>query len=664
LIHLVNRASIAASPEIALMDLSRVGIPDEPIPPDENVPTSLELLDPLRDEVQAEFLQDLSATVKDGIEALRSLLRQTEEVHMNLDLRGVEGRCEAMLDRRARSGIDPGQRKGKVLRFNSNVGLVRVVPVQGCDRDQAGWSLDRVDNNYIFIASIADSGEVANDGISIVDVRQTRAISLDRIEMMLARTPQVTEIWTTGGDSYLIHSTAAPHGLTQLAVIFAPKLDFPWNSNFGYILWLNRAAGRSFQDPNCYPVFPSVVALLDDRRVSQIAQFNEPKPASSVADVQDEISGSMCISAEFYSAPELITGGLPDWASSPCEFVYVMRQTLESSRIGELLPTWIEAVFGAKKPSSVNHGQLFSGGFRHKCAIPSKNAKWSEFDLDDGRIVFSAVDNNKLIIVNRSHMVSEWKIDAESVSTIARSQMQPTTASDFWYCSGLLSAYDRTNGTLTQFGQSKGFEITISGRLFVDMTNRFIYSPDQFDIWSIRITGEKKLRLRSRSRIIAMAGSQPFRSLVFTTIDRKVHFASLVKESEMITIDVPELIDAIVITPKWGFVVMHSKSTLFVYNVNGTFVKSSTLSSEILTWTTFSSFAGFDYVAFANEAGEVNYFEVYYPDLLENLWKCRDVIMISYELDNAWFMIVTKYGKVLVKPVVIRPNSAGLSIPD
>jgi hypothetical protein len=310
----------------------------------------------------------------------------------------------------------------------------------------------------------------------------------------------------------------------------------------------------------------------------------------------------------------------------------------------------------------VNHIRLFTDNIPHKCAIPVRNPSWSEFDLEKGRIVFSAVDDGKIAIVNRSHMASWWKIDAESVSLIERCPMQPTTASDFWYCSKSLFAYDRSNETLTQFGESKQFEIAISGRLFVDMENGFIYSPDQFEIWSIKFNGEKKLRLRSTSRIIAMAARHPFRSLVFATIDRKVHFASLVRESEIIEKEVPELIDAILITPKWGFVVMHSRSNLFVYNVNGTFVKSSTLTSEILTWTTFSSFAALDHVAFANEAGEVNYFEVYYPDRLESLWKCRDVIHISYQLYEGWFLAVTKYGIVLVKPVVIRPKTDGLAI--
>jgi hypothetical protein len=437
--------------------------------------------------------------------------------------------------------------------------------------------------------------------------------------------------------------------------------------------------------------------------VAQIEKFTEPKRAESVEDVNAEISESMCISAEFYCAPELITGRLPDWASSPFEFVYKMRQTLESSRIGELLPTWIEAVFGKKKPSEVKHIRLFTGNTPHKCMILPKNPSWSEFDLGKGRIVFSAVDDGKIVFVNRSHTVYERTINAEREPepTIERGQIQPTTASDFWYGSKSLFAYDRSNETLAQFGESKQFEIAISGRLLVDMENSFIYSPDQFEIWSIKLTGEKKLRLRSPSRIIAMAASHPFRSLVFTTIDRKVHFASLVRESEIISIDVPvvkereitekevpvvkegeiitidvpvvkereiiekdvpELIDAILITPKWGFVVMHSRSNLFVYNVNGTFVKSSKLTSEILTWTTFSSFVGFDYVAFANEAGEVNYFEAYYPDHLENLWKCRDVIHISYQLYDGWFLAVTKYGKVLVKPAVIRPKTDGLAI--
>jgi hypothetical protein len=91
---------------------------------------------------------------------------------------------------------------------------------------------------------------------------------------------------------------------------------------------------------------------------------------------------------------------------------------------------------------------------------------------------------------------------------------------------------------------------------------------------------------------------------------------------------------------------MHSRSKLFVYDVNGTFVKTADLSSEILTWMTFTSFADFDYIAFANYSGEVGYFEVYYPDCVKEICKCRDVILISHELEKRWSVIVTKCGKV------------------
>jgi hypothetical protein len=110
--------------------------------------------------------------------------------------------------------------------------------------------------------------------------------------------------------------------------------------------------------------------------------------------------------------------------------------------------------------------------------------------------------------------------------------------------------YDRSTATLAQFGQSTTFDISMWERLLVGMATQFIYSADQFEIWSIDMKGKKKLRRRSASRIMTMAASQPFCSLVFATFDRKVHFASLVKGCDIITIQLSEAISEILIPPK------------------------------------------------------------------------------------------------------------------
>ena len=51
--------------------------------------------------------------------------------------------------------------------------------------------------------------------------------------------------------------------LTPRQILDRTKMTEKWQrgevSNFGYLMFLNMVAGRSYNDINCYPVFPWVV---------------------------------------------------------------------------------------------------------------------------------------------------------------------------------------------------------------------------------------------------------------------------------------------------------------------------------------------------------------------------------------------------------------------
>jgi hypothetical protein len=163
-------------------------------------------------------------------------------------------------------------------------------------------------------------------------------------------------------------------------------------SNFDYLLFLNRIAGRTFSDPALYPIFPWVVtdfesAELDFSNVAQsrdlrkpvgvlneenitillnsgrqyffesapvtadsIARFrSQSSLASTFADILSTAGDSRELIPEFFSCPDAISGALPAWASTPFDFVYKHRKALESRYISLTLHSWIDLIFGFKQ---------------------------------------------------------------------------------------------------------------------------------------------------------------------------------------------------------------------------------------------------------------------------------------------------------------------------
>jgi hypothetical protein len=161
-------------------------------------------------------------------------------------------------------------------------------------------------------------------------------------------------------------------------------------SNFEYLLFLNRLAGRTFSDPTQYPVFPWVLAdyageKLDlslssgqfrdlsrpvDPRIADSnvaydcapvtagsvdqmlahAPFGEASSAGFTSVAEMHAGGCREIIPEFFYFPDFLNGvTLPPWASSPLNFVYQHRHALESVAVSLGLHAWIDLIFGCRQ---------------------------------------------------------------------------------------------------------------------------------------------------------------------------------------------------------------------------------------------------------------------------------------------------------------------------
>ena len=155
----------------------------------------------------------------------------------------------------------------------------------------------------------------------------------------------------------------------------------------------------------------------------------------------------------------------------------------------------------------------------------------------------------------------------------------------------------------------------------------------------------KRLR-RTVSPVSALAVSDTYRSLVFATADGMVCFSSLPEFEDLGVVMLSGFVTKILITEAWGFVVLLCGTEIYVYNVNGTLVKTAEFSRVVKCWSSFTSAYDFDYVVYVDGDDNVWYFEVFYPDLHTKIGTFSGVLSVHYDSDSSSFVMIQAEGKI------------------
>jgi hypothetical protein len=116
-------------------------------------------------------------------------------------------------------------------------------------------------------------------------------------------------------------------------------------------------------------------------------------------------------------------------------------------------------------------------------------------------------------------------------------------------------------------------------------------------------------------------------------------------------VNIEGVIEGILITQAWGFVIVHGGGTIGIYSVNGELLKRRELPSKGVSWSTFVSFDGFDFVTVACLNGDVCIFEAFFPDRITICHSCVDALFVRYIAENETLMIVRHSGVVEWKHV-------------
>ena len=492
---------------------------------------------------------------------------------------------------------------------------------------------------------------------------RARVIPAEKIEYVSFRTKLQFEICTKSGKAYFV--TKFKNVKAQSSLFGYQKgMDYQWTSNFECLLWINRMAGRSFNNKDAYPIFPSVLADYEDPTRQKVLVCDtsiSPELGIPTCNLADVLTHSTSVAPEFYCFPERVKGQLPTWASTPYELVYGLRKCLESNAISARLKLWV------KKFWEQESKHIWTRSFDPMSRLterlePVVNPYVADFTINLNPLSF-AVSNGLHISVLSRYGVHNFELDKEKIQEISSIPLDRNLVQDMqlFGVGATIFMYNKYTRTIWPVG-SKEIEVgIIDPTTFTTFGDMWIFCRDSCDVWSCKRENFRPVFERicqTDYQITALDVNERYHSLVFATVDGKVHFHTI-NGDEINKVEINEVATKLLITDVWGFVVIASDLKLFVYNVNGTFVKSHELQHPIVCWSHFSSHDGFDFIVFSDTSGHIGFFEVFYPSEIVALLELRDTMAVNFDTESQSFVAVSSDGHVKMINCDIRTLMKG-----
>jgi hypothetical protein len=426
-------------------------------------------------------------------------------------------------------------------------------------------------------------------------------------------------------------------------------------SSFDYIGRINFLAGRFFNDSNSYPVFPSLQALSEE-----VASLNRPEEISDdlLKFVENEKDNLGCV-PERYFFPE---------AGFDVQDVYERRKLLE---VSQRLPVWIDRVFNAAiyagktgvvlgplQQDQASRTLLEKGA--EKDALVGCDAQSLNTLSADQRIIFCAsYDSLNFVMVLETGKIVFWSehIDLEfipSPPSVLDARESPLTAPlSKWSFSTTkigLWAYDHQTVLLLGVGPDLGVLVTkyegvyletpqICGRLLKSSNTAFR-----------RIDQKMPLFFEVPAKIVCFASSPEFNIIAVGCQDSKLRIRDYEQGSKLKTASLDgEIPVKILVTEKWGFIVVQTLLYWFVFSVNGLRLKKVRNEYEVCHWAQYHTADGFDFITFCDRQG-VYHFEALYPERVKQAFVMEPLRHLQADSVNGWFVFVTA-ARVLVMSI-------------
>lgn len=503
----------------------------------------------------------------------------------------------------------------------------------------------------------------------------SKVIPLSHIECVWKRNgngmDNEIEFLTSDGRMFLLHfpQNTSDEVLTrfrELGVILNRKTwqlrTDEWRnasiSNFEYLLRLNFASGRSFNNFSMYPIFPVVDSDFENFQVEQIAAppfFFDP--SREPRNIEDDLSDVDSLPPEFFCFPEFFhpSDKLPPFAKNEFDLVYQLRKKLESPEVTAKLALWIDKVWGHAQLRCMRHTKLFERPHPSKTFIPPKEfrAKSSRILIEKPLVFVSCVGTSLTLVSNDGTVhFADIKI-SNDLSVTIRKSIHFVTGTVYARSTSTLFCYSHERhefSSLRLDDRTRNVPLFMSGKHIVFTNSFVVYCHSSSSIHILNNDGDSLL-CYSDARIVCLAVSDEFHAFAYGTSRGELHIVSLPSGRTVKTISLDgEVPTAVLFTKSWGFVIVRTDTDIFVFNINGLFINKAKVKTPIKAWTTFSTVTGFDYVITYDLASQVHVFEAPYPDAKKMICHFRtgSFADASYNEHLSCLSLVSLTGKVKI----------------
>jgi hypothetical protein len=438
-------------------------------------------------------------------------------------------------------------------------------------------------------------------------------------------------------------------------------------STFDYLMRLNFFSGRSYHDISCYPIIPCLLKNFDDfSSITDFTRLNIVNPSQYINPLRQAFcNGSAVIPDFFFDFAIVQDSELPKWASSRFEFTYNARKLLESDTVSKNLSKWIDRVFGVKSPDSADTLRLFTRP--HPPRGPVEASPLSNYQLK----VSAPIQYAKLFIVKGEvatiglicgdmqasfiHIDVNAACPRHAVEALGplecRSDDLVVGAGQYMFC---FSRAESKVVVVTEASRIKRFGLFSTTRIMAGYGRSILFCPDPSSVVLCSLVGASPVLTAvcySEKDIVFLAANRVFQILAVATIDGFVRIYDMGNGALLTNFETKRDIHEILITQAWGFVVAFSDQEIFLFSVNGEFIKSQVTDVQIVKAFTHITMGRFDFLSFATAGNEIGVFEAMFPEGMQIIGKENsEIASIIHILRRRVFIVFLASGMVRLQP--------------
>jgi hypothetical protein len=346
---------------------------------------------------------------------------------------------------------------------------------------------------------------------------------------------------------------------------------------------------------------------------------------------------------EFFSQPEFFVGTqLPKWAGSAFVFVYMQRKALESDFVSTQLHKWIDAHFGLRVPIRLVGSRTqrpinwsfpfdFSQTILASALVSSSRKECRYLNLySDGSVYLYTIaigGSSRKSSVADSFAVDELRI----VQSCGPSIVVLTDELCLVKSSGILKLSESFSSAVLVASYEQNLTFVLeNGDIFQDQTCicSIVYSTPVY-----------------------VSINHNFDLLVVATLESTLLFYSVSGMFKSRSWLAGEIVRQILITEGWGFVVVLTAQNLYLFNVNGSLIRSVGNTKSLMLLCCWKDAKGFDWLCGVDNRGRLGCCEAFYLSIAESICYCRGtVIALHYLTDCRSISAVTQDGKCFIVP--------------